>query len=260
MSNLRSDLYSAFYYTDPAPIVEFLQWLAVSYNVSNPPRILDIGCGPGRMLPEFAKLGWETTGMEPDPDYLFQATEVAESWENVTVQPGGFGDIEAEEKFDIIAAINGPFYYLLKLEDRIDALQRMFQALKPGGIMFLAMANFLWILKNFKPQIKRTTTVNGKKIQLVVNHSIDFHNSIFIAEDIFSNDIEEETFNIFNDNPEEIVDIVEVSKFAIIQPSELLYFVQKTGFKNIQTYNSYKARKSEKLTSSHMMLSAQKPI
>jgi SAM-dependent methyltransferase len=249
MSNLRSELYSAFYDTDPAPIVEFMQWLATSYNVSNPPRILDIGCGPGRMLREFAQLGWQPTGMEPDPDYFAQASKVAEAFKNVTLQAGGFADINTIEEFDIVTAINGPFYYMLRLEERIDALRRIFLALKPGGILFLDMANFLWIINNLRKETHSTATVNGQVVNLVVRPSIDFHDCIFTVVDEFS----------WNNPLEGEEKVTETSKFAIIPLPELLYFVEKQGFKNIQTYNSYKSRENERLAGSRLMLSAQKP-
>lgn len=249
-SNLRSELYSAFYDTDPTPILEFMQWLVSAYGVSDPPQILDIGCGPGRMLREFAKLGWRTIGMEPDPDYFKQASLVAEAFENATVKAGGFADIHTVEEFDIVVAINGPFYYLLKIEERIDALRRMFQALKPGGLMFLEMANFLWIINNFRDRLEMKETVNGRKVTLVVNHSLDFHDCILTAEDEFS----------WDDPQQGKVKIYDCDRFAIISLAELTYFVQKQGFKNIRTYNSYKSRESEKLTGSRIMISAQKPI
>lgn len=248
MSNLRSELYSAFYDSDLAPIVEFMKWLASAYGVSHPPQILDVGCGPGRMLSEFAQLGWKTMGMEPNPDYFRQASKVAEAFENVNLQVGGFGDIEAVEQFDIVAAINGSFYYLLKIEERIDALCRIFQALKPGGILFLDMANFLWILNNFRSRVERTATVRGQRVNLVAHHEVDFHQCIFTSVEEF-----------WWDNPiDGEVKITEISKFAMIGLPELLYFIRKQGFIDIRTYNSYKSRVSERITGSRLMVSAQK--
>ncbi|MBW4679317.1 MAG: class I SAM-dependent methyltransferase [Microcoleus vaginatus WJT46-NPBG5] len=247
--NLRSDLYSAFYQTDTSEVIEFVKWLAAAYDISEPAKILDIGCGTGRMLREFGTMGWETLGMEPDPDYITQALLVAEEFENVTVLPKGFAGIEETEEFNIIAAINGPFSYLIKIEDRIDTLRRMFQALKPGGILFLDLANFLWILNNFKDRTARTATRDGKTINLVVHHSADFHNCIFTSEELF-----------FWDDPEEgQVRIEETHHFAITSLSELLYLIKNQGFTKIKTYNSYKARKNEKITGPRLMISAQKP-
>lgn len=247
--NLRSDLYSAFYQTDTSEVIEFVQWLAAAYDILEPVKILDIGCGTGRMLREFGTMGWETVGMEPDPDYITQALLVAEEFKNVTVLPEGFAGIHGTEEFNMIAAINGPFSYLVKIEDRIDTLRRMFQALKPGGLLFLDLANFLWILNNFKDRTARTATRDGKTINLVVHHFANFHNCIFTSEELF-----------FWDDPEEgQVRINETHNFGIISLPELLYFLETQGFTKIQTYNSYKARKNEKVTGSRLMISAQKP-
>lgn len=53
--------------------------------------------------------------------------------------------------FDMVIAINGPFYYLLLVEERIQALNNVFDSLKPGGIVFLDLANFVYYLANFNP-------------------------------------------------------------------------------------------------------------
>lgn len=247
--NVRSDLYSAFYQTDTSEVIEFMRWLATAYHISEPVRILDVGCGTGRMLREFATIGWQTVGMEPDPDYITQALLVAEEFANITVLPEGFAGIQGSEEFNIITAINGPFSYLVKIEDRIDTLRRIFQALKPGGILFLDLANFLWILNNFKDRTARTAIRDGRTVNLVVHHSADFYNCIFTSEELF-----------FWDDPEEgQVRINETHNFGIISLPELRYFLEIQGFTEIQTYNSYKARKNEKIKASRLMISAQKP-
>jgi SAM-dependent methyltransferase len=249
MINLRSELYSAFYDTDPSPITAFVQWVVTSYKVTDSPHILDIGCGPGRMLPEFARLGWSVVGRDPDPGYVAHATQVAEAFDNVIVQTGGFADIQDVERFDVVAAINGPFSCLLGVEERVDALRRMFRALKPGGVLFLDMANFLWILKYYREPQERTTTVNERVVTLMTQHTLDFHGGILTHVDEFS----------WEDPQEGRVHLTETHRFAMIGPSELLYVMRAQGFGEIRTYNGYESRTSERLTGGRLMVSAQKP-
>jgi SAM-dependent methyltransferase len=53
--------------------------------------------------------------------------------------------------FDIVALINGPFYYLTAPEERAAALKRFKKILKPGGVLLLDMANFMYLLHNLGP-------------------------------------------------------------------------------------------------------------
>ena len=68
----QSRLYS-FYEQDPAVVVGFVDYLRESYGLPRPGAVLDIGCGPGRMLVPLAQSGWVVTGYEPDPDYVICA-------------------------------------------------------------------------------------------------------------------------------------------------------------------------------------------
>lgn len=249
MKNLQSKLYTEFD-DDPAPIVDFMNWLRASYSLAASLHILDIGSGPGRLLDEYARLGWRVTGLEPDADFVVEAKKVARKFENVMVRQGGFADIDEVETYDIIAAVNDPFIYLLEVEERVDALQRMYKALRPGGVMFLEMRNFLWKLWDYKDKVEETSVVDGKVVQHIMNHKLDFHNAVWILEDEYMIDgkIQGES------------EVRKIHKVAMITPPELFYFVRHMGFENVRTYNSFQARADELLNSSAMLVSAQKPL
>jgi predicted SAM-dependent methyltransferase len=69
--------------------------------------------------------------------------------------------------FDMVIAINGPFYYLLLVEERIQALKNVFDSLKPGGIVFLDLANFIFYLANYNPgKSRHYTQISDRKTPL----------------------------------------------------------------------------------------------
>lgn len=53
-SRSAATLHAAFD-SDPTPIVDFLVWLAGDVAGAFPPRVLDVGCGVGRLLPSFVQ-------------------------------------------------------------------------------------------------------------------------------------------------------------------------------------------------------------
>ncbi len=245
MENLQSALYQEFD-SDPRPVVDFIVWLTQTYELPDVLDVLDIGCGPGRMLTEYADLGWRVTGHEPDPDFYAAARETSQASPDIRVKQCGFEGLEAVEKYDLITAINDPLAYLLEVGERVDALARMYRALRPGGIMFLELKNFLFKLLYHEPITEEVAEINEQKVAHVMQHEIDFHNARWIHRDEYIVEGEQQV-------------IAKTHELAIISPPELLYFIQQQGFTDVRTFSSYAAREPEVFNSRLMLIAARKP-
>ncbi len=246
---LQADLYDAFVVGDVRPVVDFLRWLVGSYGLSEPLEVLDIGCGTGRLLRPLANLGWSVVGMEPDPDYLSRAIDVAGPLQRVEVRDGGFADLDAEESFDLIAAVNDPFQYLLTVEERAVALARCFHALRPGGILFLDLANFPWILKHYRAPSPSETRLGGWTVHRDPRHEIDFHDAVWTHVDEFTLTDERGTEKC----------LVKVHRFAILTLPELVVALRSQGFEDLRTFNGYAARAATRVDRSRILVSSRKP-
>ena len=244
MVNLSTELYNLFD-SDGSHIVTFLEWLAKTYLLPAQLDVLDVGCGPGRILIPMAERNWQIVAMEPNTEYHAAANQIASQYNNITVVGGGFGEIEQENAYDMIVAVNGPFSYLLTIEERMDAIQRMHRALKPDGVLFLDMPNFLSILKNYEqPQPSISTSPTGNLIRRVIEHEMDFHNATFTHTDHFYVD-------------DELQD-KQVHKMSIMTLQELLYLLKQNHFDEIMTFNGFGAREAQLIRSVRMMVAARK--
>jgi SAM-dependent methyltransferase len=148
--------YAAFYGGRPPIEVPFLTRLARSLDLPDDVRVLDIGCGTGRLLGPLAALGWHVVGMDPHPENVDEARRVAPGTPGVDIIPGGFGDLEAVEAFDMVVAVADPWWYLLTAAERADALERVRRALGPRGVVVLEGPNFEWILDHYLPPANPT--------------------------------------------------------------------------------------------------------
>jgi SAM-dependent methyltransferase len=246
MVNLQSDMYTEFD-KDPQPITAFVAWLAGTYHLPHQLNVLDMGCGPGRMLAEYHRLGWHVTGMEPDPDFYQSALSHTKHIRGAHVYNGGFLEMNFEDSFHLITAVNNPFSYLLDVADRLQALDNIYRALKPGGVFFLELTNFLYKLQHFEPVTVQHKAVDGENVFHIMENRIDFDQARWLIRDQYV--IEGEA------------DILEKQhEQAVITPPELLYFLEERGFVDIRTYNSYCARFSTPVNGKTILVSAQKPM
>lgn len=78
--------------------------------------------GPGRMLLPLIQMGFRVTGYEPDSDYAPAAREALRDVPEAEFRQGGFGDLGERAAYDLIAAVNGPYYFRLEPPVRRDAL------------------------------------------------------------------------------------------------------------------------------------------
>lgn len=249
MTNLSSESYSAFGSPDRTrEIGMFLGWLAGHRGLGTPVRVLDVGCGPGRMFARFRELGWEVASMEPDPEFHQAAVAAATASGYRPPSRGGFLEIEAVGAFDAITAINDPFSHMLTGRDRSEALQRSFRALRPGGVLLVDVPNFLWILRHYRPPEPMRTSIDGGEVHLRREHTLDFHAAVFTTVEHYDLVRDGESHRSSKAHP-----------YAMTTFPELAFHLESAGFHLLETYRSWDARGAERLDGPRMIVSAVRP-
>jgi SAM-dependent methyltransferase len=245
VTNLHSDLYSAFGGRSTPRIASFLEWLAAHRGLTPPLHVLDVGCGPGRIFPHFRALGWDVTSMEPDADFHPAATSAALANGYPAPRKSGFLEIDFSNTFNLVTAINDPFAHMLTGDDKTDALRRVHHALKPGGVVFIDVPNFLWILKHYRaPEPMQTSTADGA-VTLRREQHIDFHSAVFTTI---------EHYELVRDGSSERTS--KTHAYSMSTLPELTFHLKEAGFVDLETYASWDARDVECIDGSRMMISA----
>ncbi|HMR05228.1 MAG TPA: class I SAM-dependent methyltransferase, partial [Polyangiaceae bacterium] len=103
--------------------------------------ILALGCGAGYHAVDLARRGYGVVGYDLSLHQLALAADVAQqSGQKLNLLQGDMREMAFEEMFDGIYCWNTSFGYFEE-EKNVHVAQRIFRALRPGGMFLLDVAN-----------------------------------------------------------------------------------------------------------------------
>jgi SAM-dependent methyltransferase len=105
-------------------------------------RILDLGCGNGRLAIPLAQAGYEVTGLDACQPLIEIARQSA-GWHNAKLSliNADMKEFRADRQFDAVINIGTAFGYVASTADHKAALRNVFEALAPGGTFLLETEN-----------------------------------------------------------------------------------------------------------------------
>jgi SAM-dependent methyltransferase len=115
-------------------------------------RVLDLGCGAGRITIELARRGHRVLGIDPDERALALARAAAKGERlNVHFMKADPREISYRGDFDAVVFLDGAFGRLPSDRDDLRALDNARKALKPGAKLLIDALNREWLLRRFEP-------------------------------------------------------------------------------------------------------------
>lgn len=106
-------------------------------------RILDLGCGWGRIALALAAEGYDVTGVDLSHNLIaFARRSATRSGLEVSFDVGSMLDIPyPAASFQKVLCMWGVFNHLLTPAEQVKAMTEMYRVLKPGGLAFIEMGN-----------------------------------------------------------------------------------------------------------------------
>lgn len=179
--------------------------------LSKDKKILDVGCGYGRLAVPLAKEGYHVEGVDLSPNLIEKAKQYAQK-EKVTVK-FTLGDMRSlpykDESFDLVICMWSTFCYMLTLEDHTKAIEQMCRVLKSKGHIIIDL-----------PATKKNKITDG----------------VFIKENILKTKILGVEHVVFLHTKETLIDFLnhiknitsyEVKQEAIGDSERLVVYIQK---------------------------------
>lgn len=94
-------------------------------------RVLDAGCGTGRVAIRLAELGYECVGVDLDPSMLDQARLLAP---DLTWMLGDLATLELPDRVDLVVAAGNVIPFLTPATEA-EVVARLAAQLRPGGLL-----------------------------------------------------------------------------------------------------------------------------
>jgi SAM-dependent methyltransferase len=114
-------------------------------------RVLDLGCGHGRIANRLAARGCHVTGLDFSEVFLERArTDASALGVSVDYVAGDMRALPWVDEFDRVVCWSTAFGYFDDTANR-GVLQQIRTALRPGGRLAMDLNNLMWRLRTFQP-------------------------------------------------------------------------------------------------------------
>jgi len=120
------------------PYGEYVKWVQRNAPTDRFKRLLDIGCGTGTLSMLFHKAGYEVTGTDLSEEMLSVAQErFIKIGADIPLIAQSMHELEGFSEYDIAVIAIDSLNYLHHGEEVEETFNRVYEALQPGGHLFL---------------------------------------------------------------------------------------------------------------------------
>jgi 2-polyprenyl-3-methyl-5-hydroxy-6-metoxy-1,4-benzoquinol methylase len=115
------------------PFRELVEYFVMRLDASRRGKLLDVGCGSGYFLRQMKELGWDVTGVEPDPIARKSCMQ-----EGLNVLGSTLEGAQLQDNFFDVVTLN---HVIEHLPDPLKTLAECKRVLRPGGCVVVLTPN-----------------------------------------------------------------------------------------------------------------------
>ena len=135
----RPDLYDLMHseYVDDARFIE--EFVA---TLGPQPRVLELGCGTGRLLAPLLDAGARVTGIDAEPAMLAVARQRLTTYgDRLQLVQGDMRRFRIAERFELAVVGLNTFMHMLEQRDQLECLACIHAHLRPAGLLLIDLAS-----------------------------------------------------------------------------------------------------------------------
>ena len=217
--------------------IEIDRLLKLMGDLSSTKKVLDLCCGIGRHSIEFARHGFEVTGVDITQPYLDIAKEKADK-EGLDIQ---FIHSDMKEfcepgSFDLVANLCTSFGYFDDINDDLQVLRNIYSSLTPNGKFVIELLGKEVIAATLKKV--EELEYEGYKV-VATSRILEDWSRLECKRHITKEGIEEEI----------------VAYHRLYSASELKGYLEDIGFRNIKVYGNFAGAPYDDTAKSMIMIS-----
>jgi SAM-dependent methyltransferase len=158
----------------------FLIWVFSKFARIPVHRVMDMGCGTGRIAVELTREGYDVTGIDKYSSMVRVAKRNARrAGLSIRFLRGSLETPGLKGRYDAVYSIQDPFNYLLTERSLSKALSKIHTLIRPGGLLVVEMMNFASLYGRYKKQYNTSTKGKDWSLQRRVRHEIDDVNMLW---------------------------------------------------------------------------------
>lgn len=144
----------------------FLIWTFRKFAKILVHRVVDMGCGTGRIALELTREGYDVTGVDKHSSMVRVAKRNARrAGLSIRFSRGSLQAPGLKGSYDAVCSIQDPFNYLLSGRSLTQALSRIHNLIRPGGVLVVEVMNFASLYGRFKKHYDTSTKGKGWALQ-----------------------------------------------------------------------------------------------
>ncbi len=209
--------------------LEFMLWALRDVCPREVRDVLDLGCGTGRHLVPLAREGYAVTGTDGSEGMVDECRRKLDRHGlSAKLRTESLQDLADDAGFDAVLCMNSVICYLRETDAILDALRRMWRALRPGGLALVDNCNFLAQWMTFGETYSHSRTSDLRSIEFEERRSYDDFTSMFhIALSAMVTE-GERTYEIANEDA-----------LRVMTAGEMTAYLQQAGFTGIAAYPGF---------------------
>lgn len=212
--------------------VGFILWAFENYASQKVCKVLDCACGTGAQTLYLLEKGFEMMASDYSPEMLEVAKrKIKDKGFTCQTAVNDVRSLPYENEFDALIFMFSAFNHLLTTDDVLRALVFMKNALVPGGIAVIDIANLIDLMPRFLKIVNNHSSSGGVRALRNITHGIDSVRSVMTHREM----------SIIDDG-EDIKSFAAETELRIFTKPELDMLIDSAGFSEVHFFRGYNDR------------------